>query len=197
MARSIFGVRVEPLNHVTHDCDLSALHQLVRQYVLRSPLRPLTIIEVGSWVGESAVAMATALGPFGGTVTCVDTWEGTASDRIGKVAQEAGTDAVFQRFLDNVSQMSPYIQWTRGDSLAVAGSLGPVEADLVFLDADHSCEAVRADIAAWWPAVAPGGVLCGHDYCPEFPGVVKAVEERFPDARVYDGSSIWAARKSP
>lgn len=36
--------------------------------------------------------------------------------------------------------------------------------DFVFIDADHTYDAVKADIAAWWPKVRPNGVLAGHDY---------------------------------
>jgi hypothetical protein len=36
--------------------------------------------------------------------------------------------------------------------------------DFVFIDADHSYPAVKADIAAWMPKVKVGGWLCGHDY---------------------------------
>ena len=36
--------------------------------------------------------------------------------------------------------------------------------DFVYLDADHSYMAAKADIAAWAPKVKKGGVLSGHDY---------------------------------
>jgi hypothetical protein len=36
--------------------------------------------------------------------------------------------------------------------------------DFVFIDADHSFEAVTLDIAAWRPKIKDGGLLCGHDY---------------------------------
>lgn len=51
--------------------------------------------------------------------------------------------------------------------------------DFVFIDADHEYESVKADIAAWWPKVKPGGILAGHDFAPEFPGVEQAVREFF------------------
>lgn len=36
--------------------------------------------------------------------------------------------------------------------------------DFAYIDANHSYDAVKADIEAWWPKVKPGGLLCGHDY---------------------------------
>jgi predicted O-methyltransferase YrrM len=52
--------------------------------------------------------------------------------------------------------------------------------DFVFLDADHSYEGCKADIAAWAPKIKPGGWLGGHDYenkaFPKF-GVTQAVNE--------------------
>ncbi len=36
--------------------------------------------------------------------------------------------------------------------------------DFVYLDADHSYEAVTKDIKLWWPLIRSGGILAGHDY---------------------------------
>lgn len=52
--------------------------------------------------------------------------------------------------------------------------------DLCFVDADHTYDAVKADLAAWLPKVKKGGWISGHDYNhPEFPewGVKRAVDE--------------------
>jgi predicted O-methyltransferase YrrM len=54
--------------------------------------------------------------------------------------------------------------------------------DFVYIDAQHHYEAVKRDIALWWPKVKPGGILAGHDYLDgtreqsEF-GVKSAVDE--------------------
>lgn len=61
--------------------------------------------------------------------------------------------------------------------------------DWVYLDADHSYEAVINDIKNWLPKVKKGGILSGHDFNPssdhpyykEF-GVDKAVVELFGDS---------------
>ena len=34
----------------------------------------------------------------------------------------------------------------------------------VFIDGAHDYDSVRADLEAWWPRVAPGGILAGHDW---------------------------------
>ena len=50
--------------------------------------------------------------------------------------------------------------------------------DYIYIDADHSYEAVKTDIESWWPKVKTNGILAGHDYklindC----GVKKAVDD--------------------
>ena len=62
-----------------------------------------------------------------------------------------------------------------------AAACNIVARDLIFLDADHSYEAVKADLAAWVPHVKAGGWIGGHDYGhtdPRFSfGVKQAVDE--------------------
>ena len=64
--------------------------------------------------------------------------------------------------------------------------------DLVFIDADHSYQAVKDDIAAWMPKVKIGGVLCGHDYSRPRWQVTEAVDEVFgKDFIHYPMNDIW------
>ncbi len=66
--------------------------------------------------------------------------------------------------------------------------------DFVFIDADHTYEGVKADIAAWTSKVKPGGMVMGHDYnSVAFPSVIKAVDEAFPNRTLHD-DHVWAAR---
>lgn len=49
--------------------------------------------------------------------------------------------------------------------------------DIIFIDADHSFDAVVDDINCWRTRLNPGGLLCGHDLDhPHFPGVRAALE---------------------
>ena len=59
---------------------------------------------------------------------------------------------------------------------------------LVFIDADHSYEATISDIKA---AKRIGArIICGHDYCDFFPGVMRAVDESGGAVRLC--GSVWA-----
>lgn len=63
--------------------------------------------------------------------------------------------------------------------------------DFVFIDADHSAEAVAQDITDWRPKVRKGGWLGGHDYNQKFPGVVQAVQKAFGKKVQTWPGSIW------
>ncbi len=65
--------------------------------------------------------------------------------------------------------------------------------DFVFIDADHAYESVLKDIKAWLPKVKPGGLIAGHDYSQDFPGVMLAVAECFAEWRVHRGEKYPAA----
>jgi hypothetical protein len=74
--------------------------------------------------------------------------------------------------------------------------------DFVFIDADHSYEACKADIIAWYPKVRDGGFIGGHDYANggfSFGETVKrAVDEMIPSYGLtleLDENYTWFARK--
>lgn len=66
---------------------------------------------------------------------------------------------------------------------------------MVFIDAEHTHDAVVADIKAYLPKVMPGGMLCGHDYF-SFPGVRSAVHQvfGFKDWMCRDSNCSWEVR---
>lgn len=49
--------------------------------------------------------------------------------------------------------------------------------DWIYIDANHQYDFIKFDIYHWCKKVKSNGLICGHDYCDECPGVVKAVDE--------------------
>jgi len=140
--------------------------------------RPQTVVELGSWKGASAIAMARTVRAWGGTVTCVDTWtpdayHGGLSTDGATFADTAPTPATIAECAANVvtagvAASVRLIPATTAD--AAAHWQGPIDA--LYIDADHTYASVLADLEAWVPLVRSGGLVMGDDYGnPAFPGV--------------------------
>jgi predicted O-methyltransferase YrrM len=199
--RMVFGHPVTSVGHQTNVEDLQAFADIVRAVAKNRPSKALRIVEVGSWVGESTLALHSGLGPAGGTIWCVDTWEGTATDLTGHFAREFGFANLFDVFKSNIGELlDEDIKCMKGDSVDVAESMEPQELDIVMLDAGHDYDSVRDDIDAWLPHVANDGVLCGHDWNENFPGVMKAVKETTDTGGIMPTqvgmTNVWYFRKS-
>jgi hypothetical protein len=136
-------------------------------------------VEVGCWRGRSSVYFGVEI--FNSKkdlfLYCVDTWEGSEENQ-GHPLLEG--DGLWKEFLRNIDPVSGVVEPMRMTSLMAAeyfASIGK-SFEFVFIDASHDYENVKADIEAWLPLVKDGGVLAGHDY-PDWPGVKKAVDEKF------------------
>lgn len=137
------------------------------------------IVEMGCFKGRSTKALALSTA---GTVIAVDFWVGDMRTQIypefcRNLAYEIATHKVIvhRGFTAELAR-----QWVY--------SLRP---DMVFIDADHSYEAVTEDIAAAMALLQPGGLLCGHDFSNDYPGVQRAVAELVPHFRRVPGGDIW------
>lgn len=58
-----------------------------------------------------------------------------------------------------------------------AVSAVPNGLDFVYIDGNHSYEAVKDDIKNYYPKVRKGGVIGGHDFSSSYIGIAKAVLE--------------------
>lgn len=139
--------------------------------------------EIGVFAGDMSAALLRANPAL--HLDMIDSWEGhgggyrvDSGDWHAKLSQHA-QDEFQRKALERTGFASDRRMVVRARSTDAAACL-TVDYDFVFLDADHSYEGVRADIAAWAPKVKPGGWLGGHDYeNPNFPkfGVTRAVNE--------------------
>lgn len=139
------------------------------------------IVEVGSWKGRSTKELLES----GHAVVAVDHFQGSPDpgDDTHALAQE---EDIYAEFMANVGHY-PNLRVLKLASLEAAGKLNGGQADMVFIDASHDYQDVKADIAAWLPKTRK--MICGHDYSPGWPGVMRAVNEAFSDIKLV--GSIW------
>ncbi len=145
-----------------------------------------TVIEIGSFLGLSAIWFALRVEH----VTCVDLWFEPAgfecdNNLVGTLRRWALPRDFFPMFRDNVMRSGVWhkILPVRGNSQLVSGEVG--EADLVYIDGDHSYDGCRRDIELYAPKARK--IVCGDDFDIEplleedSLGVMSAVTETLPD----------------
>ncbi|KAL0800572.1 hypothetical protein Bca101_055747 [Brassica carinata] len=145
----------------------AVFENLIRQ------VKPRTIVEVGSFLGASAIHMANLtrrLGLGETQILCVDDFRGWPGfrDRFRDMALVNGDVLLLYQFMQNVvssdftGSILP-VPFSTGSALEKLCEWG-VTADLVEIDAGHDFNSAWADINRAVRILRPGGVLFGHDY---------------------------------
>lgn len=138
--------------------------------------RPSVCVELGTWLGASAIPVARSIRRWGGTLFCVDTWAGDIHTpdltrpsapwmlvSCARNIMDAGVGASVRLIPATTVKAAAF--WT-----------DPI--DYLYIDADHSYEGVQADLDAWMRHMNPGGLVLGDDYGHHlFPGVKQAWDE--------------------
>jgi predicted O-methyltransferase YrrM len=113
------------------------------------------IVEIGSWKGRSTTWLASGARLAGQRVYAIDPHRGSREDPAADTLNE---------FLDNLARtgladvVEPMVMTSEEAAARVAG---PIE--LLFIDGDHSFEAVRRDAELWLPRLMDGGTVMFHD----------------------------------
>jgi hypothetical protein len=161
--------------------------------------QPKTIIEVGSYLGASTHYLANQLAD-GGALYAVDWWRGlnyaqekpVPGDHLTgwghKLPKETN---MYEQFLSNMvhlgvdSKVFPIRSKTL-DAVAKLHEKGVHQADLIYIDADHSYSVVLEELKAYFHFVeGKKGIICGDDWLWSAPnlgadyilGVQKAVKK--------------------
>lgn len=185
-----------------------ALYELAKQVPEQSP----RAVEIGSWQGKSTVCIAQGLrDKAGAQLICIDPFDAsgdnesrdTYGDRQNGLDPSGGERGgpLRRAFEDNLSHAAvrDLVDVRAGFSHEHADSVEQ-GIDLLFLDGDHSYEAIRRDFEDWSPKIRPGGLLAMHDVVhPVHEGPRRVVEEciandpQWTEQRYVD--SMFVARK--
>lgn len=139
-------------------------------------------VEVGAWLGKSTNHLATKIKESGKDIkfTTVDTWKGTDDEDIHQTIVGNFNGDIYTEFLDNtrLSNNLDVIQTIKDTSRSAGNQFANNSIDFIMLDAGHSYDALKDDLAVWYNKVKPGGYITGDDY-GVFDGVTRAANEFF------------------
>lgn len=135
-------------------------------------VRPRVIIEVGSFLGASALHMANLTRQLGldSQILCIDDFRGWPGfrDKFKDIPMVNGNVLLYFQFLQNVIYQNAIdsvlpVPFSSGSALTKLCEWGVV-GDLIEIDAGHDFNSAWADINRAWRILRPGGVIFGHDY---------------------------------
>ena len=151
---------------------------------------PTQWVEVGVFHGASLAWLCAEVLRSGKAVSIagVDDWSSWDGEMAGEQLR-ASAEQALARYREALGQRLQLHAMSSTDAATLFpnGSLS-----VVWLDADHSYDAVRADIAAWLPKLKPGGAIGGDDY--SYSGVERATREAFGDRLILGDGTRHRAR---
>lgn len=165
------------------------LERLIAKHQVR------TVAEIGSFLGYSSAWFARRLEK----VYCIDKWRAYAESSDDRdllaICERLHIPLDFyEMWKRNMEAEGVFHKITplRGYSVSAAHLLR--EADLIYIDGDHSMPGCMSDIMNYLPKAKK--VICGDDYTNDFPGVKRAVSELLP-AHQHDGPFWWFETTPP
>lgn len=171
---------------------------------------PKLIIEVGTWKGQSAIAMAEHVKKkfYDTRIICVDTWLGALEfwDTLKHTPERNlylrnGYPQIYYQFLSNVihRKVQDIIMPFPNTSLIAYRYFknNKIVPDMVYIDASHDEFDVYNDIKNYYEILAKGGIIFGDDF-DSWKGVRDAVKrfckENYTNFTVEE-SNFWIIKK--
>ena len=161
-ALDVFKQRFWRVNH-NHGDNTTYLTKLVKS-VAEKVVGPISVLEVGSWMGHSALRFAAM--PYVANVVCVDHWDRNQVENWKPGLQpEDWMNFMYEHFLSNCLHdgLEHKIYPMRMRSHEAALQLGKEgrRFDLIYLDGGHRSDIIWQDIVDYYPLA---GTLCGDDW---------------------------------
>lgn len=186
--------------------------QLYEKYI--HDLKPKIIVELGTWLGASAIAMAKIIKQhkLDTKIICIDTWLGShefiglkETDKDRLLYPINGYPSVYFQFLanvckENVSDIIIPLPNTFKHGCRWL-SLNNINADLVYVDGDNLLDSVYNDLNDAWSILSNNSIMFGDDFenvC--FPGIRLALnkfcaEHKLPLTTPDNHPNFWNIKK--
>lgn len=143
--------------------------------------KPSVIIEVGSFLGYSAIKMANEVKRLNmkSKIICVDTWLGSPehyrmykNNEDVRIGYKNGYPTLYQKFVTSVIENGvediisplPYPSTVAFKVLESIFSKIDIKADFIFLDGSHEEIDVHLDLFHYYQLLKDGGIIWGDDW---------------------------------
>ncbi len=139
-----------------------------RAYILEQLNKNSKLAEVGVWKGDFSKRILNISSP--NLLVLVDSW--TFDEKVrGCAPQVEGEEPLNQYFFDQAKKET-YDKFKNNhnvhildlNSLAASSKYQDNFFDYIYIDAEHTYEAVTNDLKVWYPKLKKNGILFGDDY---------------------------------
>jgi hypothetical protein len=171
------SVEIQELAKAYHSVMMDAGELLVLASTLAMyPWQPEAIVvEIGTYVGQTAVFMAKVLQLLGQRIPIlsIDPFERVQADPLNP-------QGIYAAYLENIRSNNlddmcmPLVAFSQDAAPVVPANIG-----VLVVDGAHHYPVVRKDLELYAPKVLPNGFIFVDDYGPAYPDVIRAVDEYF------------------
>jgi len=137
------------------------------------------IVEIGSFLGKSTIALALGAADKRPKIYAIDTFKGNSNDfknGLNNVQWEG--DNFLNEFKSNLKKANiTTVEPIQGYSHDI-GAKWNKSIDLLFIDASHDFDDIEKDYELFSPWVRPGGIVALHDVAPQWKGPYKIWNDR-------------------
>jgi hypothetical protein len=136
----------------------------------------LTICEIGVFKGEFSKILLDKMKPK--ELHLIDIFEGQmcSGDKDGNNIVWTNLNDEYLKLIE-LFKLNENVFIHKGMSYSILENFDDEFFDLIYVDGDHSYNGVKKDLEVSFRKIKNNGFILGHDYTPQFQGVIDAVNE--------------------
>lgn len=122
-------------------------------------------VELGSFKGQFA---NTILNNWGGKLLMVDVWRELPHQEYDDASNHREHIDAYSQSMENIKGFEDRAYMMRMKGEHACDFIQDESLDFIYIDANHTYDAVKQDLKLWYPKIKSGGLVMGHDYLPDY-----------------------------
>jgi hypothetical protein len=122
-------------------------------------------VELGSFKGQFA---NTILNNWGGKLLMVDVWRELPHQEYDDASNHREHIDAYSQSMENIKGFEDRAYMLRMKGEHACDFIQDESLDFIYIDANHTYDAVKQDLKLWYPKIKSGGLVMGHDYLPDY-----------------------------